>query len=184
MACDDSSCRPTVIVLTVVGGAVRRVRGSYSETALATNSATPGTELAHAISETTGVGTSPLLGVKRGRRVKILSRPDSRSNALACPVRAAVLWIPRLCAGHRLFSQGHGRHSGAQTVEEAARRSRCDRTQGQRADRHGAFVPLIVAVFRPAEPETSLSGASGFRRRLTLRGWVTACWCRLRCSPS
>ena len=41
-----------------------------AETGSATNSATPGTELAHAISEITGVAISPLLGVSPSSAIR------------------------------------------------------------------------------------------------------------------
>src|SRR5512140_3136417 len=65
-----------------------------AETASTTNSATPGTELAHAISEITGVATSPLLGVSTVGAWKYFHAQTPQQRARLPWFAQPWFWIP------------------------------------------------------------------------------------------
>jgi hypothetical protein len=142
-----------------------------AETASATNSATPGTELAHAISEITGVAISPLLGVGTVGAWKYFHAQTPQQRARLPWFAQPWFWIPAFVLVTACFLKD--------TVGIAAPRLLKKPLDVADAIEHkisgliatGAFVPLVIAVFPHAEPEASLSGASGFLAAIDL-SWL------------
>jgi hypothetical protein len=142
-----------------------------AETVAATNSATPGTELAHAISEITGVAISPLLGVSTVGAWKYFHAQTPQQRARLPWFAQPWFWIPAFVLVTACFLKD--------TVGIAAPRLLKKPLDVADAIEHkisgliatGAFVPLVIAVFPPAEPEASLSGASGFLAAIDL-SWL------------
>jgi hypothetical protein len=161
-----------VIALTVGCGCPSAARAAAPPaTASATNSAVPGTELAHAISEITGVAISPLLGVSAVGVWKYVHAQTPQQRARLPWFAQPWFWIPALVLVTACFLKD--------TVGIAAPRLLKKPLDVVDAIEHkisgliatGAFVPLVIAVFPPAQPEASLSGASGFLAAINL-SWL------------
>jgi len=139
-----------------------------AEAAPVTNSATPGTELAHAISEITGVAISPLLGVSTVGAWKYFHAQTPQQRARLPWFAQPWFWIPAFVLVTACFLKD--------TIGIAAPRLLKKPLDVADAIEHkisgliatGAFVPLVIAVFPPAQPEASLSGASGFLAAIDL----------------
>jgi hypothetical protein len=142
-----------------------------AETASAANTAKQGTELAHAISEITGVAISPLLGVSAVGVWKYFHAQTPQQRARLPWFAQPWFWIPALVLVIACFLKD--------TVGIVAPRLLKKPLDVADAIEHkisgliatGAFVPLVIAVFPPAEPEASLSGASGFLAAINL-SWL------------
>ena len=144
---------------------------AQAEPASVTNSATPGTELAHAISEITGVAISPLLGVSAVGAWKYFHAQTPQQRARLPWFAQPWFWIPAFVLVTACFLKD--------TVGIAAPRLLKKPLDVADAIEHkisgliatGAFVPLVIAVFPHTEPEASLSGASGFLAAINL-SWL------------
>jgi hypothetical protein len=142
-----------------------------AESASSTNSMVPATDLAHAISEITGVAISPLLGVSAVGAWKYfhVRTPEERARLpwFAQPwfwtigfvlVTACFLKDTIGITAPRIFKK-------PLDVADALEH----KISGLVAT--GAFVPLAIAVFPPAEPQSSLVGQSGFLAAIDL-SWL------------
>ena len=98
--------------------------------------------------------------------------PRLRSNALACPgLRSRGFWIPAFVLVTACFLKD--------TVGIAAPRLLKKPLDVADAIEHkisgliatGAFVPLVIAVFPPAQPDACLPGANGFLAAIDL-SWL------------
>ena len=145
--------------------------GTPVEPAPSANAAAPGTELAHTISEVTGVAISPLLGVSAVGAWKYFHAQTPQQIARLPWFAQPWFWIPAFVLVTACFLKD--------TVGIAAPRLLKKPLDVADALEHkisgliaiGAFVPLIVAVFPPAEPETSLLGQHGFLAAIDL-SWL------------
>jgi hypothetical protein len=145
--------------------------GTPVEAATSTNAAAPGTELAHTISEITGVAISPLLGVSAVGAWKYFHAQTPQQLARLPWFAQPWFWIPAFVLVTACFLKD--------TVGIAAPRLLKKPLDVLDALEHkisgliavGAFVPLIVSVFPPAEPETTLLGQSGFLAAIDL-SWL------------
>jgi hypothetical protein len=141
------------------------------EPAPSANSAAPGTELAHTISEVTGVAISPLLGVSAVGAWKYFHAQTPQQVARLPWFAQPWFWIPAFVLVTACFLKD--------TVGIAAPRLLKKPLDVLDALEHkvsgliaiGAFVPLIVTVFPPAEPETTLLGQNGFLAAIDL-SWL------------
>ena len=141
------------------------------EPAPSANSAAPGTELAHTISEVTGVAISPLLGVSAVGAWNYFHAQTPQQVARLPWFAQPWFWIPAFVLVTACFLKD--------TVGIAAPRLLKKPLDVLDALEHkvsgliaiGAFVPLIVAVFPPAEPETALLGQNGFLAAIDL-SWL------------
>jgi hypothetical protein len=141
------------------------------EPAASTNAVVPGTELAHTISEITGVAISPLLGVSAVGAWKYFHARTPQQAARLPWFAQPWFWIPAFVLVAACFLKD--------TVGITAPRLLKKPLDVLDALEHkisgliaiGAFVPLIVAVFPPAEPETALLGQSGFLAAIDL-SWL------------
>ena len=114
-------------------------------------SATPGTELAHAISEITGVAISPLLGVSAVGAWKYFHAQTPQQRARLPWFAQPWFWIPAFVLVTACFLKD--------TVGIAAPRLLKKPLDVADAIEHkisgliatGAFVPLVIAVFPPAQ---------------------------------
>jgi hypothetical protein len=145
--------------------------GTLAEPAASTNAVAPGTELAHAISEITGVAISPLLGVSAVGAWKYFHAQTLQQRARLPWFAQPWFWIPAFVLVTACFLKD--------TVGIAAPRLLKKPLDVADAIEHkisgliaiGAFVPLIVAVFPPAEPDAALLGQSGFLAAIDL-SWL------------
>jgi hypothetical protein len=136
-----------------------------------TNAVAPGAELAHAISEITGVAISPLLGVSAVGAWKYFHARTPQQRARLPWFAQPWFWIPAFVLVTACFLKD--------TVGIAAPRLLKKPLDVADAIEHkisgliasGAFVPLIVAVFPPAKPDATLSSASGFLATIDL-SWL------------
>jgi MFS family permease len=136
-----------------------------------TNAVAPGADIAHAISEITGVAISPLLGATTVGiwRYFHVHPPDQRARLpwFAQP----WFWIPALVLLAACFIKD--------TLGLAAPRLLKKPLDVADAIGHkisgliaiGAFVPLVAAVFKPADAGAALQGSSGFLAAIDL-SWV------------
>ena len=142
-----------------------------AESPPSTNAATPGTELAHAVSEITGVAISPLLGVSAVGAWKYFHAQTPQQRARLPWFAQPWFWIPAFVLVSACFLKD--------TVGIAAPRLLKKPLDVADALEHkisgliatGAFVPLVIEVFPPAQPDASLSGASGFLAAIDL-SWL------------
>jgi hypothetical protein len=145
--------------------------GTPVEPAPSANAAAPGTELAHTISEVTGVAISPLLGVSAVGAWKYFHAQTPQQIARLPWFAQPWFWIPAFVLVTACFLKD--------TVGIAAPRLLKKPLDVADAIEHkisgliaiGAFVPLIVAVFPPAEPETAVLGQNGFLAAIDL-SWL------------
>ena len=154
----------TVMVALAAGYWCPRATGAGTlvEPAASTNAVTPGVEMAHTISEITGVAISPLLGVSAVGAWKYFHAQTPQQLARLPWFAQPWFWIPAFVLVAACFLKD--------TVGIAAPRLLKKPLDVLDALEHkisgliavGAFVPLIVAVFPPPTPETALAGQNGF----------------------
>ena len=145
--------------------------GTPVEPAPSANAAAPGTELAHTISEVTGVAISPLLGVSAVGAWKYFHAQTPQQVARLPWFAQPWFWIPAFVLVTACFLKD--------TVGIAAPRLLKKPLDVADAIEHkisgliaiGAFVPLIVAVFPPTESETAVLGQNGFLAAIDL-SWL------------
>ncbi len=144
---------------------------ALAESPSSTNVATPGTELAHAVSEITGVAISPLLGVSAVGAWKYFHAHTPQQRARLPWFAQPCFWIPALVLVTACFLKD--------TVGIAAPRLLKKPLDVADTLEHkisgliatGAFVPLVIAVFPPNKPEAALSGGGGFLAAIDL-SWL------------
>jgi hypothetical protein len=142
-----------------------------AEAASSTNAPVPGVKLAHAISEITGVAISPLLGVSTVGAWKYFHAETPQQRARLPWFAQPWFWITGFVLVTACFLKD--------TLGIAAPRLLKKPLDVADALEHkisglvatGAFVPLVIAVFPPAEPEAALQGANGFLAAIDL-SWL------------
>ena len=142
-----------------------------AETVPATNSATPGTELAHAISEITGVAISPLLGVSAVGAWKYFHAQTPQQRARLPWFAQPWFWIPAFVLVAACFLKDTVGITAPRLLKKPLDVADAIEHKISGLIATGAFVPLVIAVFPPAEPEASLPGASGFLAAIDL-SWL------------
>jgi MFS family permease len=141
------------------------------EPAPSTKAATPGVELANAISIITGTAISPLLGVSAVGAWKYFHAQTPQQRARLPWFAQPWFWIPAFVLVTACFLKD--------TLGLAAPRLLKKPLDVADAVGHkingliavGAFVPLIAAVFRSGEPDAFLSGSNGFLAAIDL-SWL------------
>jgi hypothetical protein len=136
-----------------------------------TNAVVPGAELAHTISEITGVAISPLLGVSAVGAWKYFHAQTPQQLARLPWFAQPWFWIPAFMLVTACFLKD--------TIGIAAPRLLKKPLDVLDALEHkisgliaiGAFVPLIVAVFPPAQPDSTLLGQDTFLAAIDL-SWL------------
>ncbi len=142
-----------------------------AQTAPSTNAALPGVELAHAVSEITGVAISPLLGVSAVGAWKYYHAGTPQQRARLPWFAQPWFWIPAFVLVGACFLKD--------TVGAAAPRVLKKPLDLADAIEHkisglvatGAFVPLVVAVFPTAPTEAARLGSTGFLAAIDL-SWL------------
>ncbi len=142
-----------------------------TDAASSTNSVVPGADLAHAISEITGVAISPLLGVSTVGAWKYYHARTPQQRARLPWFAQPWFWITGFVLVTACFLKD--------TLGVAAPRLLKKPLDLADALEHkisgliatGAFVPLVIAVFPAAEPEAALHGSTGFLAAINL-AWL------------
>ena len=145
--------------------------GTPTESAPSAKAATPGVELANAVSVITGVAISPLLGASAVGVWKYFHTNTPEQRARLPWFAQPWFWIPALVLVTACFLKD--------TLGLAAPRLLKKPLDVADALGHkisgliatGAFVPLVIAVFPPAEPDASLLGRNGFLAAIDL-SWL------------
>ena len=143
----------------------------YTGSAPVTNAVVPGADLAHAISEITGVAISPLLGASAVGIWRYFHAQTPEQRARLPWFAQPWFWIPALVLVTACFLKD--------TLGLAAPRLLKKPLDVADAIGHkisgliaiGAFVPLVAAVFQPADAGAALQGNSGFLAAIDL-SWV------------
>jgi len=153
------------------GCPVTAAETAAAASAASANEPVPGVNLAHEISEVTGVAISPLMGVSAVGAWKYFQAHTPQQRARLPWFAQPWFWIPGLVLVTACFLKD--------TVGLAAPRLLKKPLDVADAIEHkisgliatGAFVPLIIAVFPPAEPEPASQGATGFLAAMDL-SWL------------
>jgi len=141
------------------------------ETAPSTNSATPGAELAHAISEITGVAISPLLGVSAVGAWKYFHAQTPQQRARLPWFAQPWFWIPAFVLVTACFLKDTVGITAPRLLKKPLDVADAIEHKISGLIATGAFVPLVIAVFPPAEPEAALQGSSAFLAAIDL-SWL------------
>ena len=131
----------------------------------------PGTELAHAISEITGVAISPLLGVSTVGAWKYFHAQTPQQRARLPWFAQPWFWIPAFVLVTACFLKDTVGITAPRLLKKPLDVADAIEHKISGLIATGAFVPLVIAVFPPAEPEASLLGASGFLAAIDL-SWL------------
>jgi MFS family permease len=136
-----------------------------------THTATPGTNLAHAISEITGVAISPLLGVSAVGAWKYFHAQSPRQRARLPWFAHPWFWIPAFVLVTACFLKDTVGITAPRLLKKPLDVADAIEHKISGLIATGAFVPLIISVFPPAEPDAALLGANGFLAAIDL-SWL------------
>jgi hypothetical protein len=142
-----------------------------AEPASSTKVATPGTELAHAISEITGVAISPLLGVSAVGAWEYFHAQTPQQRARLPWFAKPWFWIPAFVLVTACFLKDTVGITAPRLLKKPLDVADAIEHKISGLIATGAFVPLIIAVFPPAKPDAALSGTSGFLAAIDL-SWL------------
>jgi hypothetical protein len=142
-----------------------------AESAASTNAVVPGTELAHAISEITGVAISPLLGVSAVGAWKYLHAQTPQQRASLPWFAQPWFWIPAFVLVTACFLKDTVGITAPRLLKKPLDVADAIEHKISGLIATGAFVPLVIAVFPPAKPEANLASASGFLAAIDL-SWL------------
>ena len=161
-----------VIALTAGCGCPTAARAETSaEMAPSTSAATPGTDLAHAISEITGVAISPLLGVSAVGAWKYFHAQTPQQRARLPWFAQPWFWIPAFVLVTACFLKDTVGITAPRLLKKPLDVADALEHKISGLIATGAFVPLVIAVFPPAEPEANLPGANAFLAAIDL-SWL------------
>jgi len=141
------------------------------EAAPATNAATPGTDLAHAISEITGVAISPLLGVSAVGAWKYFHAQTPQQRARLPWFAQPWFWIPAFVLVTACFLKDTVGITAPRLLKKPLDVADAIEHKISGLIATGAFVPLVIAVFPPSEPAAALQGSTGFLAAIDL-SWL------------
>src|ERR1017187_9954272 len=136
--------------------------GNPVEPGPSTKPATPGVELANAISIITGTAISPLLGVSAVGAWKYFHAQTPQQRARLPWFAQPWFWIPAFVLVTACFLKDTVGITAPRLLKKPLDVADAIEHKISGLIATGAFVPLIIAVFPHAEPEASLPGASGF----------------------
>jgi hypothetical protein len=145
--------------------------GTPVEPAPSTNAAAPGRELAHAISEITGVAISPLLGVSAVGAWKYFHAQTPAQRVRLPWFAQPWFWIPAFVLVTACFLKDTLGITAPRLLKKPLDVADAIEHKISGLIATGAFVPLVIAVFPPAEPDTALLGQSGFLAAIDL-SWL------------
>ena len=136
-----------------------------------TNAPLPGTELAHAISEITGVAISPLLGVSAVGAWKYYHAQTPQQRARLPWFAQPWFWIPAFVLVAAWFLKDTVGITAPRVLKKPLDVADAIEHKISGLVATGAFVPLIISVFPPAQPESALPGPTGFLAAIDL-SWL------------
>ena len=139
--------------------------------ASATNSVVPGADLAHAISEITGVAISPLVGVSAVGAWKYFHAQTPQQRARLPWFAQPWFWIPAFVLVAACFLKDTLGITAPRIIKKPLDVADALEHKVSGLIATGAFVPLVIAVFPSAEPQSSLLGQSGFLAAIDL-SWL------------
>jgi hypothetical protein len=142
-----------------------------SETAPSTKAAVPGTELAHAISEITGVAIAPLLGVSAVGAWRYFHARTPQQRARLPWFAQPWFWIPALVLVLACFLKDTLGIAAPSLLKKPLDVADALGHKISGLIATGAFVPLVIAASPPTEPEAALRGANGFLATIDL-SWL------------
>jgi hypothetical protein len=131
-------------------------------TAPSTRAATPGVELANAISVITGAAISPLLGVSAVGVWKYIHAQTPQQRARLPWFAQPWFWIPALVLVTACFLKDTVGITAPRLLKKPLDVADAIEHKISGLIATGAFVPLIITVFPAAEPDAALVGRSGF----------------------
>ena len=140
-------------------------------TAPSTSTAVPGTELAHAISEITGVAISPLLGVSAIGAWKYFHARTPQERVRLPWFAQPWFWIPALVLVAACLLKDTLGTAAPPLVKKPLDVADALGHKISGLVATGAFVPLVIAVFPSAQPEAAVPGATGFLAMIDL-SWL------------
>jgi len=136
-----------------------------------TNAVTPGVELAHAISEITGVAISPLLGVSAVGAWKYYHAQTPQQRARLPWFSQPWFWIPAFVLVGLCFLKDTLGATAPRVLKKPLDVADAIEHKISGLVATGAFVPLVIAIFPTAEPEAALHGTNGFLAAMNL-SWL------------
>jgi MFS family permease len=136
-----------------------------------TKAATPGVELANAISVITGAAISPLLGVSAVGAWKYFHAQTPQQRAKLPWFAQPWFWIPAFVLVTACFLKDTLGIAAPRLLKKPLDVADTIEHKISGLVATGAFVPLIIAVFPSAEPDASLLGPSGFLAAIDL-SWL------------
>ena len=145
--------------------------GNPVEPGPSTKPATPGVELANAISVITGAAISPLLGVSAVGAWKYFHAATPQERARLPWFAQRWFWIPAFVLVTACFLKDTLGLAAPRLLKKPL--DVAD-TIGHKINgliAAGAFVPLIAAVFQSAAPDAALPGSTGFLAAVDL-SWL------------
>jgi hypothetical protein len=137
-------------------------------TAPTTNAVTPGVELARAVSEVTGVAISPLLGVSTVGAWRYFHANTPQQRARLPWFAQPWFWIAGFVLVTACFLKDTLGITAPRLVKKPLDVADAIEHKISGLVAAGAFVPLVIAVFPPAEPEAALHGSYGFLAAIDL----------------
>ena len=133
--------------------------------------ATPGVELASAISVITGTAISPLLGVSAVGAWRYFHAQTPQQRARLPWFARPWFWIPAFVLVTACFLKDTVGLTAPRLLKKPldVADALAHKISGLIAT--GAFVPLVISVFPPAEPKAALQGSTGFLAAIDL-SWL------------
>ena len=140
-------------------------------TAPATNAVTPGVELARAVSEVTGVAISPLLGVSSVGAWRYFHAKTPQQRARLPWFGQPWFWITGFVLVTACFLKDTLGIAAPRLVKKPLDVADAIEHKISGLIAAGAFVPLVIAVFPPADSQAAWSGSTGFLAAIDL-SWL------------
>ena len=137
-------------------------------TAPTTNAVTPGVEMARSISEVTGVAISPLLGVSAVGAWRYFHAKTPQQRARLPWFGQPWFWITGFVLVAACFLKDTLGMTAPRVLKKPLDVADAIQHKISGLIAAGAFVPLVVAIFPPAESESALQGSHGFLAAIDL----------------
>jgi MFS family permease len=142
-----------------------------AELAPSAKTATPGVELANAISVITGAAISPLLGVSAVGAWRYFHAQTPQQRAKLPWFAQPWFWIPAFVLVTACFLKDTLGITAPRLLKKPLDVADAIEHKISGLVATGAFVPLVIAVFPTAEPEAVLQGSNGFLAAINL-SWL------------
>jgi hypothetical protein len=163
---------PVMLVLVVGCWCAPVARaGAPAEAAEASKATTQGTELAHAISEITGVAISPLLGLGAVGAWKYFHVQTSQQRARLPWFAQPWFWIPAFVLVLACFLKDTLGIAAPGVLKKPLDVADALGHKISGLVATGAFVPLVMAIYPSAQPDGALFQANGFFAAINL-SWL------------